>query len=98
MHEDWYDDYEDGCYDIAIMDEFKASKTLTWMNQFLQGHPMHLKKKGVPGYLKRDNLPVIILSNYSPENCYNNVPPSHLDPLMRRLTLVVLDSQINLFH
>jgi len=32
-YEDWYDDYQDGQYDLAIIDEFKGQKPITWLNK-----------------------------------------------------------------
>jgi len=95
--EDWYDNYEDGQYDIAFLDEFKANKTIQWMNSFLQGHPFLLKRKGTTPYLKKDNLPTIICSNYSLYDAYNHSLPHHLAPLARRLKCVHIQAQINLF-
>lgn len=93
--EDYYDEYYDGTYDVAVLDEFKANKKLTWMNSWLQGHPFPLKKKGSQ-YLKKDNLPTIIVSNYSPQEAYEHVVPMRLDTLMRRLEYVLLVSPINI--
>jgi len=96
--EDWYDTYEDGQYDIAFLDEFKANKTLQWLNSWLQGHPFLLKRKGTSPYLKKDNLPTIICSNYSIYDAYNHTLPHHLAPLARRVQCVHIHAQINIFR
>ena len=68
MGEEFYDLYSDD-YDLVVMNEFKGQKTIQWMNSFLQGGPMNIRKKGSQ-YMKRANLPAIILSNYSLSECY----------------------------
>jgi hypothetical protein len=68
--EDFYDAYNDK-YDLLIFDEFKGQKTLQFMNQFLAGAPMYLRTKGGQT-LKSCNVPMIICSNYSPYECYQN--------------------------
>jgi len=69
MFEDFYDSYDDDAYDLVVFDEFHTQKTLQFMNQFLDGQPMILRKKGEQIY-KNKNIPVILLSNFSPETCY----------------------------
>lgn len=100
--EDFYDDWEDGSYDLAVMDEFKANKTVQWLNRWLDGSMMPLKKKGSQ-YLKRKNIPTIILSNYTLEECYSNALQKDarfyvaLQALQSRLTCIVLQEHFNLF-
>ncbi len=69
-HESFDDRYLDGRYDLAVCDEFKGTRMITWMNEFVQGSSMAIRKKGSQG-MKRDNLPVIILSNYSIQEAYS---------------------------
>ncbi len=69
-HESFDDRYLDGRYDLAVCDEFKGTRMITWMNEFVQGGTMTLRKKGSQG-MKHDNLPVIILSNYSIQESYS---------------------------
>lgn len=100
--EDYYDDWEDGSYDLAVMDEFKGHKTVQWLNRWLDGSMMPIKKKGAQ-YLKRTNVPTIILSNYSPEECYHNALQKDarfsvaLSALLSRMTCIALQSHFNLF-
>jgi len=70
--EDFYDDYRDGCYDLAVIDEYKHQKTVTWLNRFVEGACMSLRRKGSQ-VLKTDKLPIIILSNFRIRDCYCNV-------------------------
>lgn len=94
--EDFYDYYEDGLYDLAVLDEFKGNKKIGWLNQFLQGHPFSLRRKGLPAYIKRQNLPVIILSNFDLHFNYKKTLIDKLKPLLRRLTCVHVYTPINL--
>ncbi len=99
-HEDFDDVYEDGCYDLAVCDEFKGTRKITWMNRFVQGGPMMLRKKGTMG-MKRDNIPVIILSNYPIQYAYSdNVPTIAKDTLRCRFieVMVPADEQIRFYN
>ncbi len=85
--EEFYDFYEDDKYDLIVYDEFKAGKTIQFMNEFLQGSPMVLRKKGSQ-VMKTNNLPVIVLSNYSLRECYFNAEDTKLDTLAARFLCV----------
>lgn len=76
MDEEFYDEYEDGLYDLVVLEEFASQKTITWLNSFLEGAPKTIRKKQRQ-YLKTKNIPVIILSNLSPDECYINVAEKH---------------------
>jgi len=90
------DEYEDGIYDLIVLDEFTNKKTMQWMNQLLDGQTCYLKKKGGQ-ILKKDNLPVIILSNFSLEQNYPRLNESGmLEPrFISRLKIVNVQSFIN---
>lgn len=62
--EDFYDEYRDGAYDLAVLDEFTGKKSIQWMNQWLDGSRTTLRKKGSQ-VVKTQNLPTIVLSNRS---------------------------------
>ncbi|QDJ95277.1 replication-associated protein [Capybara virus 35_cap1_1079] len=95
--EEFYDHYSDD-YDLVVIDEFKGQKTLQFMNQFLQGSPMTIRKKGSQS-MKYKNLPVVILSNYSLNECYPKAAnDGRLDTLMCRLDFVEVDSFIDFYH
>lgn len=68
--EEWADDYEDDLFDIVIFDEFKNQRKLLFMNAFIGGQPMKLKRKGRTAYEKKRAIPCIILSNYHPADCF----------------------------
>lgn len=88
LMEDFYDGYEDGAYDLAVLDEFRGHKQIQWLNQWLDGQTMSLRKKGSQ-YLKSQNIPTIILSNYPLEKCYAKAVEEKgeeiLEPLRARL-------------
>lgn len=89
--EKWWDGYEDDAYDLIVLDEFFTQKTITELNPILSGDPIPLSRRGSSPYVKRQNLPVIILSNYTPEDCFTRVAvnqPHKIAPLLDRLTVV----------
>lgn len=89
-HEDFYDSYDDEAYDLAVLDEFGGQKTPTWLNMWLDGQPMPLRKKGSQ-CMKYNNLPTIICSNSDLFDCYNAVRQERLDALAERLTIIYCD-------
>lgn len=96
MTEEFYDHYGDD-YDLVVLDEFKGQKTIQFLNEFLQGSTMSIRKKGSQG-LKKKNLPVIILSNYTLEECYRKAnEDGRLDSLRARLEIVEVDSFIDFY-
>lgn len=96
MEEEFYDQYSDD-YDLVVMDEFKGQKKITFLNEFLQGSTMSIRKKGSQG-LKNKNIPVIILSNLTLETCYRKAnEDGRLDALRARLLIVEVDSFIDFY-
>lgn len=95
----WWDAYSDGAYDLIVLDEFHSQKTITQLNPILSGDPTPLSRRCSAPLTKRDNLPVIILSNYLPEECFAKVAsnqPHKLAPLIDRLTIVKVDGPIRM--
>ena len=79
--------YDDDAYDFCYIDEFKGQIPITFLNDFLQGTPMHLNAKfGMRE--KKKNLPVFILSNFDPIGAYKNSAKTEIDPLISRLHIV----------
>jgi len=96
--EDFYDGYEDGVYDLCVMDEFKHSKTMQWLNAFLDGQIVTLRQKGKQ-IVKKDRLPVIVLSNYTLEQNYKKLfELGHLGPLVTRFKVVEVKEFISVFQ
>jgi len=94
--EEFYDQYSDD-YDLVVIDEFKGQKTIQFLNQFLQGSSMPIRKKGSQG-MKSKNLPVVILSNYSLSECYVKAAnDGRLNTLECRLEIVEVDSFIDFY-
>jgi len=85
LDEEFYDDYEDGLYDLVLIDEFKHQKRIQFLNAWLDGQPLPIRLKGKQA-VKTDNLPVIISSNFSPEECYK--PGVGRDALIDRFIVV----------
>lgn len=97
--EKWYDGYAEDTYDCMVFDEFFADKPITEMNQLLSGDPMPLSRRGMCPVVKRNILPVIILSNYTPQECYKQVAersPHKLDALLDRIMIVQCHGPIRL--
>jgi len=86
--EKWWDGYSDGAYDLIVLDEYRAQKMITELNPILSGDPTPLSRRNAPPLVKRDMLPVMILSNFHPACCYTKVSESQLAPLLDRLILV----------
>ena len=94
MDEDYQDDYLDDTYDLCVLDEFKGHKRIQWLNRWLDGTPLSIRKKGSQ-YLKKELLPTIILSNYDIDGCYSKASHSLLSTLARRFVLVNFGRNIN---
>lgn len=96
IDEDFYDEYEDENFDLICFDEFKGQKTIQVMNRWLDGQTMSIRKKGRQG-LKRKNLPFIILSNFSPCQCYRKAAEDgRIDSFIDRIKVVEINSMLHL--
>lgn len=96
--EDFYDDWENGLYDLAVFDEFTHTKTMQWMNSFLDGSKTYLRQKGRQ-ILKTDNVPVIICSNYTLEQNYPKLfEAAKLEPLLSRVEVVEVKDFISVLE
>lgn len=93
-HHDFYCEYGDDAYDVAILDEYNGWKTITWLNQWLEGTPLVLNQKNKPAYTKQFNIPTVILSNLSPHQVYQKVPPIQLEALLTRLEVIEMKDEI----
>lgn len=92
--EDYYDFWENGAYDLAVLDEFKHHKRIQWLNSWLDGSIMCLKIKGAQ-LMKNQNVPTIILSNFTMEEMYKDGVGR--DALLQRLEIAFISSDFNLF-
>lgn len=85
--------YHDDKFDFAFIDEFKGQLTIQFLNEFLQGEEMHLNGKYVAGGVrKRKNMPVFILSNFEPTQCFHKVSSTDIQPLLVRLHVFEINS------
>lgn len=90
-NEKYYDHYEDGCYDLIVLDEFKGQTSITFLNKLLEGSTMPIPKKGAQT-VKRDNLPVMILSQYTLEEAYGSAMDYQARMAINNRTLVIQPS------
>ncbi len=84
-----HDLWSDGMYDIAVLDEYKGMKNVSELNEFLQGSVMDLDQK-YAGVRKQQNVPAIILSNYTLRQLFEKgrIDEMELLALKSRLTEV----------
>lgn len=94
--EEFYDLYSDQ-YDLVVLDEFKGQKTIQWLNEFLQGEDMPIRKKGSQA-MKCKNIPTIILSNYPLHEVYvKAAQDGRLETLEARLEIVEVEEFIDFY-
>lgn len=86
----FYDGFDEEIHKAMVFDEYKAQKQITEMNQLLEGTNMTLEVKGafIRKSSSRGNIPIIILSNFTPAEAYSNTNPQALAPLLARLLVV----------
>jgi len=90
--------WKDGQYDLAVFDEFKGQKTMTWLNQWLEGSQMKLCEKGFATTTKKQRIPTIICSNYPPHLAYSKTSLNDLGlkAFIERLIVVELTTKLHL--
>ena len=97
--ERWWDLYGDGQYDLIVLDEFRSQKMITELNPILSGDPTTLSRRGMSPITKRDILPVIVMSNYTPEECFPSANEhGKLEPLLDRITVVKCEGPIRIIE
>ena len=95
--EHWQDTWEDDAYDVAVLDEYNGSQTVSFLNAWLSGDIMPIRRRNQSAYTKRHRIPTIILSNLTPAEVYSNVHISVLAALESRLEFISLNHDENLF-
>lgn len=80
LDEDWFDDYQDGIYDLILFDEYKAQKKIQVLNRLLSNDITALSRRGRSPVVKHDTLPVLILSNYTPAVAYRKASAGATNP------------------
>lgn len=89
--EKWMDGYEDDRYELIVLDEYRSQKKVTELNPILSNDTVPLSRRGREPTLKRDILPMIITSNFTPQEAYYKLAahqPERLAPLLSRLLVV----------
>lgn len=86
--EEWNDLYNDGEYDLVVLDEYKGQKTIQCLNSWLSNDPQPISRRGKAPAIKMDKLPFIILSNYTPREAYSKCSPTSFDALISRLKVI----------
>lgn len=93
--EDFYDLFDQTRHQLVILDEFRAQKTIQFLNQWSDGQMMPIRKKGSQS-LKTKNLPLIICSNFSIREAYSKSDDAHLEALQTRFLSIRCDNLFNL--
>lgn len=70
--ESWMDTFEDGVFDIAVVDEFCGGKTISWLNRWLDGGTIWIPIKGKSAVWKTQNIPTVILGNKTMEEIFKD--------------------------
>jgi len=73
---------------LIIFDEFHGKNIkFTLLKQVLDGQVCRLPQRYFP-LMKTRNIPVIMMSNYSPRDAFKNLPDVAMDAFLRRLYVV----------
>lgn len=83
-------------HDLIIFDEFVGGTQLSIMNQILDGQACILPCR-YQHFFKTRNVPVIVLSNISPEECYKNAHHLRVQAFASRFTIVHVTDMIEIF-
>jgi hypothetical protein len=93
MHAYWapisggYDDFDDKGCDIMVYDEFRCTRTIQEMNVVLEGRETELQARYM-NKKKKENKPVIILTNLGLDQMYQKVPEAVRESFFNRLRVV----------
>jgi len=88
--------WEDGKFDLIVMEELHAGWTVSDLLRFLDGSPTMLKVHGGL-HRKTDNIPIIITSNQRFHQSYKKIADHSLEALETRVEVIELTHQINIF-
>jgi len=93
--ETFHDLFLNDTYSLAVADEFAHQVTVQQLNSFCDGHPTLLKTKGGAAIRKTQNIPLVVISNFHPSECYANLYNSgsaSYAALLSRFTVVSIPS------
>ncbi len=94
-HDEYDDNWRNNYFDLAVLDEFRGQKKLTYWNRWLQGGTMTLKVRyRAPN--KEGNIPTIILGNFDLQACYQNCDYTRLAPMIERLEIIEIDQYLEI--
>lgn len=88
LSEQWDDNYTDEDYDMVLLDEFKGQRRVSYINLFVQGGTAAVSRRGTSPYIKKKNLPVIVLSNHVPRTAWRGVDQVDIDAIHARFDVV----------
>ncbi len=88
---DWDDAYEDGLYDLMVIDEYRGWKSIEYLNSIAEGAPMALLRRGMADIMKTDRLPLIICSNLSIAEAYGHLDSNAIELIQARFCECFLD-------
>ncbi len=94
-YEKWQDAFEEGQFDLIVLDEF-GKKNILWpqmLNGLVDGMGAKLLRRNMPPVLHDERLPAIMFTNLSWERCYPNVAgkdPEYLAATTRRFENVTV--------
>lgn len=84
--EDWWDDFQDGFFHLAVLDEFHSSKPITWLKLVVDNVPTTIRQRNKGVAHKTKPLAFLFLSNTplrQPEQ-YPNVSATEFAGIARR--------------
>lgn len=93
--EDFYDLYDEKVHRLVVLDEFRAQKTIQFLNQWSDGQMMSLRKKGSQ-CLKARNTGLIVCSNFSIREAYSKSDDAHLESILTRFSSIRVSGLWNL--
>lgn len=94
-------EWDDQRYDLVLLDEFRSQLTPTFINRFADGMGVQLNRKGAGPVTHSVKTPILLLSNYTLEECYPGVASKNPDVLRataRRFQTVLLGEGDNMFR
>lgn len=85
-----------GLYDVIIADEYRTQLKIQELNRIADGSVITLSRRGLPPVLKTDRLPMIVMSNYTPQEAYHKAWAADepgIKALMERFHVVYFDDR-----
>ncbi len=89
----WWDGFDE-TIELIVFDEFKGQIRATSMNKILDGQVMIIPRRG-GDFQKIKNIPVIICSNFPPEEVYHR--NDSIEAFIGRLKVINIDRYFNIF-